>query len=107
VNEQDLEKVKREFPDLTGHGVCQKFRPVEITDINLGRCGLACEWIQSRCEKTKTIRPVSSYGLKHVMENQTTTYVTNGEFIAAAVHLGYRVKRHHMSINVSFNMRVK
>jgi hypothetical protein len=74
----------------------------------------------ARIEPTKTFYTgTSSYGLKHVAERYACTYpdgtplgpqyVTNGIFIAAAVHAGFDIKtykdaRGSVSPNVSFNM---
>lgn len=72
---------------------------------------------------TKTVRPsAGSYHLKHVAEQYACTYpegeklgpvyVPNGVFIAAALHLGFKIKTHinhfgDLSPNVSFNISVK
>jgi hypothetical protein len=69
---------------------------------------------------TKTIRPgTNSYRLKHIAENYVCRYpegevlgpryVTNGAFIAAAIHAGFKHKYFfdHLGyerINVDFNM---
>jgi hypothetical protein len=58
------------------------------------------DWLRNQ-KRTKHPNPrVSSYGLKHVMERQTGLYVTNGLFIAAAIHLGIGYKKHN-SLNVT------
>jgi len=73
-----------------------------------------------KVEPTKTIRPSpSSYWIKRIAENYACTYpegnklgpqyVTNGIFIAAAIHAGFKIKtymdeRGFDSLNVSFNM---
>lgn len=49
----------------------------------------------------KSIRPRSSYGWKHVMENDTGEYVSNGAFVAAAISLGYK---HTADYSPRFNM---
>ncbi len=74
----------------------------------------------SRITPTRTIRNgMGSYGLKHVAENFICTYpeggklgptyVSNGVFIAAAIHAGFRIKTYvddlgYNNLNVSFNM---
>ncbi len=53
-----------------------------------------CLWL-ANCQPTKgTSRTLgTSYGLKHKVENLFQFYVTNGAFIAAALHLGITVRR--------------
>lgn len=66
----------------------------------------ACEWLE-QIKKIKTInRKRSSYGLKHVAEKDIG-YITNGVFIAAAVHSGFEYKMYDNSPNVAFNMSEK
>lgn len=81
---------------------------------------LACLALLSRISRTKTVRPsAGSYRLKHIAENFTCRYsdgedlgpryVSNGVFIAAAIHAGfswkgYRLPSGYESLNVSFNM---
>jgi hypothetical protein len=74
----------------------------------------------ARIKPTKTIRTgIGSYGLKHVAEKYACTYpggeklgpqyVANGVLIAAAVHVGFKMKTYvddlgYDSLNVGFNM---
>ncbi|MBN9554694.1 MAG: hypothetical protein J0H61_08490, partial [Alphaproteobacteria bacterium] len=74
----------------------------------------------SKVQPSKTISTAAgSYRLKHIAENFCaqyptgeriqTNYVSNGAMIAAAIHRGFRYRRHQdgfgdYSINVSFNM---
>lgn len=64
-------------------------------------------WL-SRFSKTKTIRKShSSYGLKHICERDVG-YITNGLFIAAAIHCGFDFQRSSlMSPNLFFNISKK
>lgn len=80
----------------------------------------AAEFLRSltlirRIVPIKTINPrTSSYKLKHIAENLKCVYptgrrlgphyVSNGAFIAAAVHSGYRHREYHGSFNTTFNM---
>ena len=48
----------------------------------------------------------SSYGLKHIMERLTRVYVTTGEFMAAALMLGYPYKENE-GPNMSFAMSAR
>lgn len=66
-------------------------------------------WLSAHPEaRIKTInRGRSSYGWKHVAERAIGTYVSNGIFIAAAVHLGYPYHRTFGNPNVSFPLSEK
>ena len=64
-----------------------------------------CKWLEG-IKKIKTInRNHTSYGLKHVVEKDIG-YVSNGVFIAAAIHCGFNFK-HDEIPNVTFNMSEK
>lgn len=74
---------------------------------------LCCEWLHD-CQKRKTINSsISSYRLKHLVEawakkaGYKDTYVSNGAFIAAAVHMGFDWKPDFDSPNVRFNVSGK
>jgi hypothetical protein len=61
-------------------------------------------WLRENIRPIK--RPtVGSYGMKHVMERATGKYVTNGEFIAAALIAGYTFRR--VQPNVLFGMSAR
>jgi hypothetical protein len=61
-------------------------------------------WLREHITPIKT-PTVSSYGMKHVMQQATGTYVTNGEFIAAALIAGYPFK--YAQPNVLFGMSAR
>ena len=67
-------------------------------------CTRACAWLAT-VEKIKTPK-YSSYGLKHVAE-KAVGYVTNGVFIAAAVHCGVPYRLWPGSPNVGFGISKK
>jgi len=62
------------------------------------------EWLK-QIKKIKSLnRNSSSYGIKHFVEKDTG-YITNGVFIAAAIHSGFEHKScRPSSINAFFNM---
>lgn len=65
-----------------------------------------CKWL-AKISKIKTInKSRSSYGLKHLAEKEIG-YITNGVFIAAAIHCGFDFKLQIGSANVFFNMSEK
>ena len=83
----------------------QEERNKMLTNDALVQFKSACEWV-GLMEPIKTIYPrPSSYGLKHTAEKYMDTYITNGVFIAAALHFGYRYRLCRAdSPNCSFNM---
>lgn len=73
----------------------------------------ACDWLSTQ-SKIKTMNPNhSSYGLKHIVERASKakgaskTYVSNGTFIAAAIHMGFAYKHIPGSLNAMFGISEK
>lgn len=69
-------------------------------------CSRAEAWLRDKV-KRKTVNPLrSSYGLKHLAEREVG-YITNGAFIAAAVHLGfsYEVDPHSPNPRIGISER--
>jgi hypothetical protein len=62
------------------------------------------EWLRENITPIKT-PTFSSYTVKHVMQRVTGVYVTNGEFIAAALVAGYTFK--YDQPNVLFGMSAR
>lgn len=65
-----------------------------------------CEWIKTNLEPQKTVNyRRTSYGLKHIVE-KTTGYISNGQFIVAALICGYTMGRKpDWGYNPSFNIK--
>jgi len=66
---------------------------------------LASWWMDGR-PKTKTIRPMTTYSMKHLLEYELGIYMADGEFIAGALHAGFTAKWFNdndttVSLNVS------
>jgi len=96
--QHDLDQVLKQHPTLTAFGFDMK----ENRQAKLSEFEASIEWL-SQFDKTKTIRRhSSSYGLKHVMEWASGTYVANGAFIAAAICLGFAFEQH--GPNAYFNI---
>ena len=92
--------------------------------IDAGQFERAVFWITLRCKKLSRVSTVrSSYAYKHLVEKELREanaaapgvlvrdnrglYVSNGAFISAALHLGYRIERTYSSGgNVYLNMSV-
>lgn len=109
VTEADVRAVLDAHPALTAEGYGQsnlsrrKTREEREADRLRNRAALtgphALSRIQASVDFLSTLQPrrtategPSSYGLKHVMEHAGGPYVTNGEFIAAALLLGLPIE---------------
>jgi hypothetical protein len=62
-------------------------------------------WLQQHMPSIKGPRR-SSYGLKHVVEDRFGEYVSNGEFIAAALIAGFKIQTVYDSPNCIVNVPV-
>jgi hypothetical protein len=51
-----------------------------------------CSWLKGVPNSDKSKDRFSSYLLKHIAEKQVDMYIPNGVFIAAALHMGCKVK---------------
>ncbi|MDW4905140.1 hypothetical protein RB628_07210 [Streptomyces sp. ADMS] len=113
-----LAEVMQQHPRLTSFGIgvfdpLRKTAEQRRTDLAVGREELAggvamvmetAEWLRENVTPIK-IPAASSYSVKHVMERATGRYVTNGEFIAAALVAGYTFK--YAQPNVLFGMSAR
>lgn len=93
--------VQRNYPTLTqfGFGGGGDIRPEAVQ-----KC---VAWLlqHDALERRKTVNTkVSSYTWKHVVERYCDSYIANGEFICAALHLGYKMKTSD-GPNAWFNIR--
>jgi len=84
-----IKGVQAEYPELTqfGFGGKGEIRP-EAVD-------LCVQWLLhfDGLERRKTVNEkLGSYTLKHIVERHYDTYIANGEFICAALYLGYKMK---------------
>jgi hypothetical protein len=85
----------------------QKEREALFTNVN--EFGKICRLLK-RVNKIKTINTGhGSYALKHAAERTVGCYVSNGIFIAAAIHCGFDYKKNYDEVgnlrpNVVFNM---
>lgn len=68
---------------------------------------ICCKWLLL-CKYRKTMNPRNtSYGLKHRVENHFGTYITNGTFIAAIIHLGIPYEIIYGSPNIKVGISMK
>lgn len=95
-----INKVQSKHPDLSQFGFGGK------GDMNPDAVGLCIEWLfhHDAIDRRKTVNPkISSYAWKHIVERHYKTYVANGEFICAALYLGYKMRKR--GPNAWFNIR--
>ncbi len=121
MTRRDIEAVIVKVPRLTkfGVGVYTYSKPDGLTWDGYFRaeqaellesaavCTRVCEWLAD-IAPTKTVnRRRGSYGLKHMAERDIGDYVSNGSFIAAAIHCGFPYRLKPDSPNVWFGMSEK
>jgi hypothetical protein len=101
--EDKVAEVKAKYPDLTQFGFGGE------GEIRMEAVNLCAEWLLAHdgLDRRKTINMgFSSYALKHAVERAKKQYVANGEFICAALALGYKMRRpKHKTANAYFNVK--
>lgn len=67
-----------------------------------------CEiWLDKYAIKTKRYnKDFTSYGLKHYVEDECGTYVSNGALIQAGINKGFEFKKISGLYNVYFKMKI-
>jgi hypothetical protein len=101
--ETKVAEVKINYPDLTQFGFGGE------GEIRMDAVNICAEWLLEHdgLDRRKTINiNFSSYALKHAVERAKKQYVANGEFICAALALGYKMRRpQRNSANAYFNVK--
>jgi hypothetical protein len=103
---------KEKFPDLSASGL----NTTDVDPVDVDQVATAIAYLRNLRPTKTTTR--GSYGLKHSAErwgraNRMEPYVTNGALIAAAVALGFVVKRQdgrnnpNADIGVNINDRLQ
>jgi len=104
-----LDTVMQDYPDLTSNG----FGSFDIKNFKSDREDLrndlagfqaACVYLSYAKQISKINKVTTSYAYKHRVEAMGYPYLYNGTFIAAAIHMGYRLCRYPESLNASFNI---
>lgn len=57
------------------------------------------EWLRDNAIPAKKSYKSSSYALKHVVESELGTYISNGAFIQACINFGLKVERNEGGLN--------
>jgi hypothetical protein len=122
MNREDIAKVIQREPRLTSHGLgifhypgqkppshhslYQAFLAEQEELLNAEKkCTAICAWLTGVVTRKTINSKVGSYGLKHLCEREIGQYVTNGELIAACIHMGLTFTQEGFrSPNVCFNI---
>lgn len=109
---KQVEKLLQQHPLLSdgGYGIAKDFadkhtawRAALLTPGSVAEIERLCHWIDGNLSPQKsTNRRHTSYGLKHIAEREIG-YVSNGQFIVAALLCGYRMMRPPIWYNPAFN----
>lgn len=87
----NLEAILKEQPTLTPFGI-EGTRTLKTTEIfeseYLNQIESCIDWLSTRTVQKTINKRISSYGIKHILERELNTYVANGCFIVAVIHLG-------------------
>ena len=88
---------------IDSSGICYR-KPKDI--IPKEQIDLCEKWINEFAEKRKTINGnISSYRLKHIVEEHFGSYISNGAFIQACKNLGYKINDRD-GLNALFNIKI-
>jgi hypothetical protein len=90
ININDILKIE---PTLTPNGIEDSFTGVLFDDDYLRHVDICIDWLKTKKTQKSVNKISSSYGIKHEIEREFKTYVCNGAFIAAIIHLGIPYKR--------------
>jgi hypothetical protein len=108
LTRDEIEAVLSKLPGLGDSKERQKQLEAERKELleSSKSCARVCEWLAD-LKPIKTInRGHTSYGLKDLAEREIG-YVTNGAFIAVAVHCGFTYETRPDSLNVFFGISEK
>lgn len=118
TTKKDFLKIIKSHLDLSEWGMgdpwAYKINKVdkEESRLSLQKNGLeefkiSCKWL-SKVEKRKTVNPKrSSYGWKHIVENDMNHYISNGAFIVAVLYMEIQYKRNEGSPNINVGISEK
>jgi hypothetical protein len=106
---EDILQVTSKYPTLDAFGFNNPMRVASPKEGMRPEAVQACaEWLLSfdGMDRRKTInRSRTSYTWKHMAERDKGMYVTNGEFICAALYLGYKMCKQRGGPNAYFNIK--
>jgi hypothetical protein len=95
----DIKSILEKEPTLTPFGIDRKNTEPFDKDY-MKQVAICIKWLKEKKVDTKINRVTTSYGIKHIVERELHTYVSNGAFIAAVIHLGIPYERITDSPNI-------
>lgn len=107
--QDQLNKVMQEYPRLTSNGFesskSKDFeREREELKNDLAGFQAACVYLTYMKKTPEINMDISSYGYKHRVEELGYPYLFNGTFIAAAIHMGFKMDTSMDTPNAAFNI---
>jgi len=100
ISENRLKKILRGQPSLCTTGFDAN-GPAPGEDF-LHQVSAALQWLSSDPFRSKLVERRGSYALKHIIERDIGTYISNGATIAAAALSGFEVVRASTGPNCRF-----
>lgn len=64
------------------------------------------KWLETKTLLKSINSIANSYSIKHVIERENNTYIANGCFIAAVIHLGIPYSKKHRQPNIAIPMSI-
>ena len=89
----NIEDILEKEPTLTPNGIEATQTGDSFDEDYIKQIETCIEWLKTKAVDDKINRVFTSYGIKHIIERELKTYVCNGSFIAAVIHLGIPYKR--------------
>lgn len=97
----NINNILKQEPTLTGFGITADVNTNGFSEKEIGQIETCIKWLSEKKVQKKIEMLVTSYGIKHIIERELNTYISNGCLIAAVIHLGIPYKRLVDSPNIS------
>ncbi len=109
INIQDILKIE---PTLTFNGLDNNPNSIQLDDPrfitdHLRQIEVAIDWLSKIKRRKSRVKYRCSYGLKHRIEAEGKTYISNGALIAACVAIDYPYKKYPDSYNIAIPIPIE
>jgi len=102
----DLQKILQQEPTLTPNGIESSITGETFDADYIDQIKTCIGWLKTKQTQKTINRKASSYGIKHIIERELDTYVCNGSFIAAVIHVGIPYERANTpNIHIAIGLR--